>query len=74
MPVLAGRVGPLPEGSPVTRDRARKKAIRARMAATGEPYSVAARDLHDTPAARAAVVREGHRARERDAGGAERPG
>ena len=42
----------------MTRDRARKKAIRARMAATGEPYSVAARDLDDTPAARAAVVRE----------------
>jgi hypothetical protein len=29
----------------VTRDRARKKAIRARMAASGEPYSVAARKL-----------------------------
>jgi hypothetical protein len=29
----------------VTRDRARKQAIRARMAATGEPYSVAARKL-----------------------------
>jgi len=29
----------------VTRDRARKKAIRARMAATGEPYSAAARGL-----------------------------
>lgn len=29
----------------MTRDRARKKAIRARMAASGEPYSVAARNL-----------------------------
>jgi hypothetical protein len=29
----------------VTRDRARKKAIRARMAASGEPYNVAARQL-----------------------------
>jgi hypothetical protein len=29
----------------VTRDRARKKAIRARMAASGEPYSVAARKV-----------------------------
>jgi hypothetical protein len=29
----------------VTRDRARKKAVRARMAASGEPYSVAARNL-----------------------------
>ena len=34
----------------MTRDRARKKAIRARMAAGGEPYSVAARKL-TTPAA-----------------------
>ena len=42
----------------MTRDRARKKAVRARMAATGEPYSVAARELDDTPAASAAVVRE----------------
>jgi hypothetical protein len=33
----------------VTRDRARKKAIRARMAASGEPYSVAARRVA-TPA------------------------
>jgi hypothetical protein len=37
--------GATPEGNAVTRDRARKKAIRARMAATGEPYSVAARKL-----------------------------
>lgn len=29
----------------MTEDRARKKAIRARMAASGEPYSVAARNL-----------------------------
>jgi hypothetical protein len=29
----------------VTRDRARKNAIRARMAASGEPYSTAARRL-----------------------------
>jgi hypothetical protein len=29
----------------VTKDRPRKKAIRARMAASGEPYSVAARNL-----------------------------
>jgi hypothetical protein len=42
----------------VTRDRARKKAIRARMAATGEPYSVAARELGDPPTASDAVVRE----------------
>ena len=42
----------------MTRDRARKKAVRARMAATGEPYSVAARELDDPPAASAAVVRE----------------
>jgi hypothetical protein len=31
----------------VTRDRARKQAIRDRMAATGEPYSVAARKLSE---------------------------
>ena len=35
----------------MTRDRARKQAIRARMAATGEPYSVAARQLADAPPA-----------------------
>ena len=29
----------------MTQDRARKKAVRARMAASGEPYSVAARKL-----------------------------
>jgi hypothetical protein len=42
----------------VTRDRARKKAIRARMAATGEPYSVAARELDDTPPASTGVIDE----------------
>jgi hypothetical protein len=36
----------------VTRDRARKKAIRARMAAGGEPYSVAARRVGATDPAR----------------------
>jgi Predicted periplasmic protein (DUF2092) len=35
----------MPEGHAVTRDRARKKAIRARMAASGEPYNAAARKL-----------------------------
>src|SRR5215475_1533 len=35
----------MPEGHAVTRDRARKKAIRARMAASGEPYNTAARKL-----------------------------
>jgi len=42
----------------VTRDRARKKAIRARMAASGEPYSVAARKLDATPPQGDAVVDE----------------
>ena len=45
----------------MTRDRARKKAIRARMAASGEPYNVAARGLDassDTPSAGDALVRE----------------
>jgi hypothetical protein len=43
----------------VTRDRARKKAIRARMAASGEPYSVAARKLAAAnPAGDAADIRE----------------
>ena len=37
--------GAAPKGYAVTRDHARKKAIRARMAASGEPYSVAARAL-----------------------------
>ena len=35
----------MPEGLAVTRDRARKKSVRAQMAASGEPYSVAARKL-----------------------------
>jgi hypothetical protein len=35
----------LPEGQTVTKDKARKKAVRARMADRGEPYSVAARGL-----------------------------
>src|SRR5580698_445946 len=43
--------GALPEGPAVTRDRARKKSVRAQMAAGGEPYSVAARKLGRTGAA-----------------------
>ena len=35
----------------MTRDRARKKSVRAQMAASGEPYSVAARKLGSTGAA-----------------------
>ena len=35
----------------MTRDRARKKSVRAQMAASGEPYSVAARKLGRTGAA-----------------------
>lgn len=35
----------------MTRDRARKKSVRAQMAASGEPYSVAARKLGRTAAA-----------------------
>jgi hypothetical protein len=42
----------------VTRDRARKKAIRARMSASGEPYSVAARKLDATPPPGDAIVDE----------------
>ena len=42
----------------MTRDRARKKAIRARMAATGAPYSVAAHELDPQLPASDAVVRE----------------
>ena len=42
----------------MTRDRARKRAIRARMAASGEPYSVAARKLDAMPPASDAAVRE----------------
>jgi len=68
----------------VTRDRARKKAIRARMAVSGEPYSVAARKLAATgPAGGATAVREiivradkthrNRRERRRLAGGAHAP-
>lgn len=42
---LAEVRGARPERHTVTKDRARKQAIRARMAASGEPYSVAARHL-----------------------------
>jgi hypothetical protein len=35
----------LPKGTPMTRDRARKRSIRARMTVSGESYSVAARKL-----------------------------
>jgi hypothetical protein len=43
----------------VTRDHARKRAIRERMATSGEPYSVAARKLAaSAPASEAAAVRE----------------
>jgi hypothetical protein len=58
VPVLAGRMGPCRRDTPVTRDRARKKAIRARMAASGEPYSVAARKLDATPPGGDTAVRE----------------
>jgi hypothetical protein len=40
----------------VTRDRARKKSVRAHMAASGEPYSVAARKLGGTGAAAEAAA------------------
>ena len=42
----------------MTRDRARKKAIRARMAVSGEAYSVAARKLDATPPASDTAVRD----------------
>jgi hypothetical protein len=42
----------------VTRDRARKKSVRAQMAASAEPYSVAARKLGGTGAADEAAARE----------------
>jgi hypothetical protein len=42
----------------VTRDRARKKSVRAQMAAGGEPYSVAARKLGSTGAADEAAARD----------------
>jgi hypothetical protein len=48
----------LPEGLAVTRDRARKKSVRAQMAASGEPYSVAARKLGSTEAADEAAARD----------------
>ena len=35
----------MPNEAPMTRDRARKRSVRARMTASGEPYSVAARKL-----------------------------
>jgi hypothetical protein len=48
----------LPEGLAVTRDRARKKSVRAQMAASGEPYSVASRKLGRTGAADEAAARD----------------
>jgi hypothetical protein len=42
----------------VTRDRARKKSVRAQMAAGAEPYSVAARKLGRTEAADEAAARD----------------
>jgi hypothetical protein len=42
----------------VTRDRARKKSVRAQMAASGEPYSVAARKLGNTGDADEAAARD----------------
>jgi hypothetical protein len=42
----------------VTRDRARKKSVRAQMAASGEPYSVAARKLSTTAAVDEAAARD----------------
>ena len=47
----------MPEGLAVTRDRARKKSVRAQMAASGEPYSVAARKLGRTAALLHSVAR-----------------
>ncbi len=40
----------------MTKDRARKRSVRARMAASAEPYSVAARKLTDSAEPGAAVV------------------
>jgi len=48
---LAEVRGTRPERHTVTKDRARKQVIRARMAASGEPYSVAARHLAGSGAA-----------------------
>ena len=42
----------------MTRNRARKKSVRAQMAASGEPYSVAARKLGSTGAADEAPARD----------------
>lgn len=42
----------------MTRDRARKKSVRAQMAASGQPYSVAARRLGSTGAAAEAAARD----------------
>lgn len=46
---LAGRVGSCRRGQLMTSDKARKKAVRARMAATGEPYSARRRELGGRP-------------------------
>lgn len=42
----------------MTKDRARKKSVRAQMAASGEPYSVAARKVGSTGAADEAAARD----------------
>jgi hypothetical protein len=42
----------------VTRDRARKKSVRAQMAASGEPHSVAARKLGSTEAVEETAARD----------------
>jgi hypothetical protein len=47
---LAEVRGARPERQTVTKDRARKQAIRARMAASGEPYSIASRHLEGVAA------------------------
>jgi hypothetical protein len=53
---LAEVRGTRPERHIVTKDRARKQVIRARMAASGEPYSVAARHLAGSGAAGGSVA------------------
>lgn len=53
-----GVCGALPEGLAVTRNRARKKSVRAQMAASGEPYSVAARKLGSSGAPGEASARD----------------
>jgi hypothetical protein len=55
-PVAARCVGPCRRETPMTKDRARKQSVRARMAASGEPYSVAARNLADDAEPGDAVV------------------